>query len=99
MAQWEPSKRTTHELQLMNYKTDWTLQTQLFAPDPEKKTLALEMTWTYNDGEDVLRTGLVVQPLSSVDGALDGVDAKQTHTTGVYGALQRVGQPVMLITI
>lgn len=57
------------------------------------------MTWTYNDGEDVLGTGLMVQPLSSVNGALGGVDAEQTHAIRVYGALQRVGQPVMLITV
>lgn len=47
----------------------------------------------------MLGTGLVVQPLSSVDGAQGGVDAEQTHTAGVYGALQRVGQPVVLITV
>lgn len=47
----------------------------------------------------MLGTGLVVQPLSSVDGAQGGVDAEQTHATGVYGALQRVGQLVMLITV
>lgn len=47
----------------------------------------------------MLGTGFMVQPLSSVDGAQCGVDAEQMHAAGVYGALQRVGQPVMLITV
>ncbi len=47
----------------------------------------------------MLGTGFVVQPLGSVDDAQGGVDAEQMHATRVYGVLQRVGQPVMLITI
>lgn len=43
--------------------------------------------------------GLMVQPLSSVDGAQGSVDAKQTHAAWVYGTLYRVGQPVMLIAV
>lgn len=47
----------------------------------------------------MLGAGLMVQPLSSVDGAQGRVDAKQTHAARVYGALYGVGQPMMLITV
>ena len=57
------------------------------------------MANTYKDSQDVLGAGLVVQPLGGVDSTEAGVDAEQTHATGVYGALQRVGQLVMLIPV
>lgn len=57
------------------------------------------VTLTYNDGQNVLGTGLVVQPLSSVDDAQGGVDAEQKHATGVYGAMQKIGQLMMFITV
>lgn len=54
---------------------------------------------SYDDSEDVLSARLMVQPLDGVDGAHIGVDAEQTHAVGVYGALQRVSQTVMLVTV
>ena len=54
---------------------------------------------TYNNSEYVLGTGLMVQPLSSVDCAKCRVDTEQMHADEVYGALQRIGQLVMTITI
>lgn len=61
--------------------------------------MAERVTSSYNDSKDVLGTGLMVQPLSSVDGTQGGVNAEKSHAIGVNGALQRVGQPVMLITV
>lgn len=59
----------------------------------------LNQNESYNDSENVLGTRFMVQPLSSMDGAQGRVDAEQTHAAGVYRALYRVGQPVMLITV
>lgn len=59
----------------------------------------LDIKATYNDSEDVLGTGLMVQPLSCVDGSQSGMDAEQTHTALIYGALHGVGEPVMLVTV
>lgn len=41
----------------------------------------------------------MVQILESVDGAQSGVDAEEAHAAGVYGALQRVGELVVSVTV
>lgn len=47
----------------------------------------------------MLGTGLMVQSLSSEDGTQCGVDAEQTHTVGVDGALERIGELIVLVTV
>lgn len=47
----------------------------------------------------MLGTGLMVQSLRSEDGTQCGVDVEQTHTVGVDGALQRIGELIVLIAI
>lgn len=41
----------------------------------------------------------MVQTLESVDRAQSGVDAEEAHAAGVYGALQRVGELVVPVTV
>lgn len=47
----------------------------------------------------MLGAGLVIQPLYRVDGAQARVDAEQTQAVGVDGALQGVGQLVVLVPV
>ncbi len=43
---------------------------------------------SYHDGEDVLRSALVVQSASRVDDSVVRVDAEEPHAAGVNAALE-----------
>lgn len=62
-------------------------------------TSPVHLCVSHHDSEDVLGAGLVIQPLSSVHRARVGVDAEQTQAGGVDGAVEGVGQAVVLITV
>lgn len=47
----------------------------------------------------MLGAGLMVQSLRGVDGAQRGVNPKETHAVGVYGAVKSIGKLVMLISV
>ncbi len=49
---------------------------------------------SYHDGEDVLRSALVVQSASRVDDSVVRVDAEEPHAAGVNTALEAKGQTV-----
>lgn len=65
----------------------------------ERNPLNRCLPGTYRDCENVQGTGLVVQTLEGVDGAQSGVDAEEAHAAGIDGALQGVGQLVVLIAV
>lgn len=54
---------------------------------------------SYHDGEDVLRSALVVQSASRVDDSVVRVDAEEPHAAGVNAALEAKGQTVTLVAV
>ena len=47
---------------------------------------------SYHDGEDVLRSGLVVQPVCGVDDPGAGIHPEQSHAGWVHTAIDGVAQ-------
>lgn len=60
--------------------------------DTHKHTQSIFSIPPHHDGEDVLRSGLVVQPVCGVDDPRAGIHPEQSHAGWVHAAVDGVTQ-------